>query len=65
MSFFGNAYNELPTKEIHHIDVAELARILGYDSHNQEYLKEALRALVNCIVEWNILDKDGSRKNGG
>ena len=59
-----HAYNELPTKEIHHIHVAELAHILGYDSHNQEYLKEALRALVNCTVEWNILDKDGAEEWG-
>jgi hypothetical protein len=59
-----HAYDDLPEKEIHHIHVVELARILGYDSHDQEYLKEALKALVNCIVEWNILDKDGAEEWG-
>ena len=54
-----NAYDELPVKEMHCIPVKELARMLEYTSHNEEYLKEALRALVSCRVEWNVLDKDG------
>ena len=53
-----NAYNELPNKEIHRVSVIELATKLGFDSHNQDYLKETLEALVDCTVEWNILDKD-------
>ena len=55
-----NAYNELPNKEIHSISVGELAAKLGFkDKHsNQDYLKEALRALRSCEVEWNILSKD-------
>jgi hypothetical protein len=55
-----NAYNALPTAEVHAISVLDLARILEYDSHNHDYLKEALRALVTCGVEWNILGKDGT-----
>src|SRR5262249_19573508 len=55
-----NAYNALPTAEVHTISVLYLARILEYDSHNHDYLKEALRALVTCGVEWNILGKDGA-----
>jgi hypothetical protein len=55
-----NAYNELPTEAAYSISVLDLAHILEYDSHNQEYLKEALRALVTCGVEWNILGKDGA-----
>ena len=58
-----NAYNELPNKNIHRISVAELAKGLGFNSHNEEYLKETLEALVNCIVKWNVLGKytkDGS-----
>jgi hypothetical protein len=58
------AYNELPTEEVHQITLRELARILEYDSHDEEYLKEALRALVSCRVEWNILKKDGKTKWG-
>ena len=55
-----NAYNELPNKEIHSINVSELASKLGFkDKHsNQNYLKAALRALRACEVEWNILEKD-------
>ena len=53
-----NAYNELPNTDIHHVSVSELARKLGYASNDTEHLKETLEALVDCTVEWNILDKD-------
>ena len=53
-----NAYDELPNADIHRISVVDLAKSLGFDSHNEEYLKETLRALVDCTVEWNILGKD-------
>ena len=53
-----NAYDELPNKDIHRVSVAELAEKLGFDSKNQEHLKEALEALVDHTVEWNILDKE-------
>ena len=53
-----NAYNELPDKDIHTVSVAELATKLGFDSHNHEYLKETLEALVDCTVKWNILGKN-------
>src|SRR5262249_29778312 len=29
-----------------------------------EYLKEASRAMMRCIVEWDVLDKDGSPEWG-
>ena len=53
-----NAYDELPDKDIHRVSVAELAEKLGFESKNQEHLKEALEALVDHTVEWNILGKD-------
>ena len=53
-----NAYHELPIKDLHRISVAELAKGLGFDSPNEEYLSETLEALVNCIVKWNVLGKD-------
>ena len=59
-----NAYNELPHKDIHSVSVAELAAKLGFDSKNEEYLKEALRALRNCEVQWNILGKDKKQEWG-
>jgi len=54
-----NAYDELPTKDRHTIHVVDLIRILEFNSDRDEYLKEALRALTSCAVEWDILDKDG------
>ena len=53
-----NAYNELPNTDIHHVSVSELARKLGYTSNDIDHLKETLEALVDCKVEWNLLDKD-------
>src|SRR6266851_6307453 len=59
-----NAYDELSTEEKHDIRITELIRVLEFDSKNDGYLKEALRALVGCRVEWNILDKDGENEWG-
>ena len=53
-----NAYNELPDKDIHSVSMTELAAKLGFDSGNQEYLKEVLKSIVDCTVEWNLLNKD-------
>ena len=53
-----NAYNELPNRDIHRVSVTELAKSLGFNSHNEDYLKETLEALVDCTVKWNLLDKD-------
>ena len=53
-----NAYNELPTKDIHRVSVAELAKSLGFNSRDYDHLKETLEALVDCTVKWNILGKD-------
>ena len=59
-----HAYDALPVEEVHHIPIRELVRVLEYDSHDEEYLKEALRALVSCRVEWNLLRKDGKTQWG-
>ena len=59
-----NAYNELPTQEIHRVSVAELAAKLGFNSHNEAHLKETLEALVDCTVKWNLLDKDKKEEWG-
>ena len=53
-----NAYNELPNKDIHSVSLVELATKLGFDSGNQEYLKKVLKSIVDCTVEWNLLNKD-------
>ena len=52
-----NAYDELPDKEIHSISLTELAAKLGTKT-NPNYIQEALKSLVDCTVEWNILGKD-------
>ena len=59
-----NAYNELPNQEIHSVSVVELAAKLGFGDGNQEYLKEMLRSLVECTVEWNVLNKDKKQEWG-
>ena len=59
-----NAYNELPTAEVHRVNVAELAKRLGFNSKKLEYLKETLEALVDCKVKWNLLNKDKQEKWG-
>ena len=57
-----NAYNELPYEDIHRVSMVELAAKLGFDSKNEEYLKEMLRGLRRCEVEWNLLNKDNKQK---
>ena len=59
-----NAYNELPNQEIHHVSMVELAAKLGFDSKNEDYLKDVLRQLRKCEVEWNLLSKDNKQKWG-
>ena len=59
-----NAYNELPNQEIHSVSMVELAAKLGFGDGNQEYLKEMLRSLVECTVEWNLLNKDKKQEWG-
>ena len=53
-----NAYDVLPFEEKHGIQVVNLMKKLEFDSKNDEYLKDALEALVGCKVKWNVLDKD-------
>ena len=55
-----NAYNELEKKEEHQIALKDLSTLVGYDSHDMDYLKEEAEAMVRCTVQWDILDKDGS-----
>ena len=59
-----NAYNELPDKDIHSVSIVELAAKLGFGDGNQEYLKEMLRSLRSCEVEWNLLNKDNKQEWG-
>jgi hypothetical protein len=60
-----NAYDELDKKEEHQISLQNLAQLVGYDSHDMEYLKEASMAMLRCIVQYNVLGKDGSLERWG
>ena len=53
-----NAYDELPDTDIYSVSVAELSAKLGFNSKNEDYLKEILESLVDAKVEWNLLGKD-------
>ena len=59
-----HAYYELLTSDEHNIAVRELCRALAFDSKNERYLKDALRSLVHCVVEWNILGQDDKEEWG-
>lgn len=52
------AYNQLLKKDIHEIQIKELANEVGFNSNDIELLKEALRKLVTVKIEWNILDEN-------
>jgi hypothetical protein len=55
-----NAYDKLADVDIYAITIQQICDILEFNSNNQDYLKEALRAMTSCILEWNILEKDKS-----
>jgi len=54
-----NAYDELPTSGVseHRIRLGTLAANAGFDSNDYQLLKEALEALVDLKIRWNILDE--------
>ena len=59
-----NAFYDLPTKETYQININELCKVLEFDIKSPKYLKESLKALVECGLEWNVLNKDGKNKWG-
>ena len=59
-----NAYNELPHTDTHHVNVVDFAAKLGFNSKNEDYLKDTLEALVDCTVKWNLLGKDKKQEWG-
>lgn len=59
-----HAYNELITQERHEITVTELKEYVSYNSKDDKYLKEIICAMMTCLVEWNLLGKDGSTEWG-
>lgn len=51
-----NSYSELLSVEEHVIAITDLCKILGTTTHNYDALKAALKALVQTVLEWNIVD---------
>lgn len=52
-----NAYNDLATKDEHQIHITALCELIGYNSHEQRAIKNALISLISTVVEWNLVDK--------
>lgn len=60
-----NAYESLLTARVHRIRVKDLAEAIGFNTHNLDPLKEALKTLARTVLEWNILDEDGHQEEWG
>ena len=56
-----NAYDSLLTSDNHSVNVTLLCEMIGFDSKNIAYLKQALKGMVETSVEWDILEDDGSQ----
>ena len=52
------AYSDLKEKESFTIEMKYLKLIVGFNSKNLSYLKEALKGLIATVVEFNLLWKD-------
>lgn len=57
-----NAENEFLSKDKHRIPIKTLMEAIGFNSHNREALKDALRAIMTTLLEWNLLDANGKEK---
>jgi Initiator Replication protein len=60
-----NAYEGLMTARVHRIRVKDLAEAIGFNTHNLDPLKEALKTLARTVLEWNILDENGAQEEWG
>ena len=48
----------------HTVNIQKLTEVLEFKSKNDKYLKESLKGLMQIIVEWNLLGKDGQNQWG-
>lgn len=53
-----HAYPMLTKSEEHTITMTELCRMIGYDGHNYDALKDAILGLLNTVIQWNIIGDD-------
>jgi plasmid replication initiation protein len=54
------AYDNLLTREKHIIKISMLSKLIGYDSHDYDSIKRAIKSLMSIVLEWNLL-KNGSK----
>jgi plasmid replication initiation protein len=61
-----NAYEELPNPMVmmHRIRVKDLMELIGFNSKNVNYLKDALENMVTTKLTWNIIDERGKKEWG-
>lgn len=53
-----HAYPMLTKSEEHTITMTELCRMIGYEGHNYDALKDAILGLLNTVIQWNIIGDD-------
>lgn len=58
-----HAYKELMIRDEHEISVKQLCRLIGYQGNNHAVIKDALRALISTVIEWNIVDDATGSEN--
>ena len=56
-----NAYDNLLTDRDHKISTRILCEMIGFDSKNISYLKEALVGIVETVMQFDIMEDDGER----
>lgn len=56
-----NAYDRLPKQDFFEVDIHELIEVLQFGKTNNEYLKESLKALMQSVVEWDVINKSGDK----
>lgn len=49
------AYDNLLVREKHVIKVSTLSKLIGYDSHDYDSIKRAIKSLMSIVLEWNLL----------
>jgi hypothetical protein len=56
-----NAYDGLLTVRDHKISTRILCDMIGFDSKNIAYLKEALVGIMETVMQFDIMEDDGER----
>lgn len=59
-----NAYQDLMEKDEHEIHIANLCKLIGYDSNDHKTIKKALVNLLSTVLEWNLVDGEKLNSDG-